>query len=354
MEERELSSRTLAGTTKLERWKNALAGRPVDRPPVWMMRQAGRYLPEYQAVRAKYDFLTLCRTPEAAAEVSLQPFRILDVDAVIVFNDIVTPMEAMGTRVIFTEKGPQLTDPITDHAALDRFRPARFDHDEPVFKTLSILRRELGPSAALLGFGGAPFTMACYAVEGGVSRNLETLKAMRWRRPDLLHEVLARLADTVADYLRIQIEAGVDMVQIFDTWAGSLSLPDYREFALAYQKRVVEQIRPLGTPIALYVSGSGPLLGEMTAAGADVLSVDWRLPLSHARRQVGEDVVLQGNLDPTTLFAEPEEVARQVEEMLADAGPNPRYVANLGHGILPQTPVESAQAFVRAVKGEGR
>ncbi|MBE7558264.1 uroporphyrinogen decarboxylase [bacterium] len=337
--------------SKMERWRNALAGRPVDRPPVWMMRQAGRYLPEYQAVRARYDFLTLCRTPEAAAEVSLQPLRILDVDAVIVFNDIVTPMEAMGTPVVFTDKGPKLTEAIHDRAALDRFRPASFDHDEPVFHTLALLRRELGPDVPLLGFAGAPFTLAAYAIEGALSRNLEVVKAMRWREPGLLHEILARLADTVADYLRIQIEAGADLVQLFDTWAGALSLPDYHEFALRYQKYVVQKIRPLGAPIALYVNGSAPLLREMVDAGVDVLSVDWRLPLPDVRRVVGDEVVLQGNLDPATLFAAPQMVREETRAMLAGAANNARYIANLGHGILPGTPVESVRAFVAAVRG---
>ncbi len=346
------NARAHAAMTKIERFRNALAGRPVDRPPVWMMRQAGRYLPEYQAVRAKYDFLTLCRTPEAAAEVSLQPLHILDVDAVIVFNDIVTPMQAMGTPVVFTEKGPQLTQPITSAAALDRFRAASFDRDEPVFHTLSLVRERIGPDVPLLGFAGAPFTLAAYAIEGALSRNLDVVKELRWREPALLHEILARLADTVADYLRLQIEAGVDMVQIFDTWAGALSLPDYRQFALEYQTRVMQKIRPLGVPIALYLNGSGPLLAEMAASGADVLSVDWRLPLSAVRRAVGEKMVLQGNLDPATLFAAPDVVRGETRAMLADAAGDPRYIANLGHGILPRTPVECARAFVSAVQGE--
>lgn len=314
------------------------------------MRQAGRYMPQYQAVRARYDFLTLCRTPEAAAEVSLQPLEILDVDAVIVFNDIVIPMEAMGIPVRVTNKGPALEQPVRDRAALDRFRAAEFDFSEPVYQTLRLLRRHLGPEVALLGFGGAPFTLACYAVEGELSRHLDVIKRMLYREPGLLHTILERLAETVANYLRLQIEAGVDMVQLFDTWAGQLSLADYQAFALPYQQAVIDRIQPLGVPIALYVNGSCPFLELMAATGADVLSVDWRLPLSRIRARVGVRPTLQGNLDPTALYDTPEGVIRAVRAMLADMKGDARYIANLGHGVLQHTSVDSVRAFVRAVQ----
>ena len=336
--------------TKAERFRRAIRGEPVDRPPVWLMRQAGRYLSQYRAVRERHDFLTLCRTPAAAAEVSLHPLEILDVDAVIVFNDILVPLEAMGAPVTFTDAGPELTAPLRDRQALAHFRRADFDHGEPVFQTLTRLRQTIGPDVALIGFAGAPFTLACYAVEGRISRNLEAIMRLRHREPALLHAVLERTAETVVNYLRLQIEAGVDMVQIFDTWAGVLSVADHREFALRYHRRIIEEIRPLGVPIALYVRGSSPVLEMMAESGADVLSVDWRLPLSEVRRRVGPDVALQGNLDPTALFRSPEGVAESVRAMLRDLGDDRRHIANLGHGVLPETPVESAQAFVRAVK----
>ena len=337
--------------TKLERFKNAIAGKPVDHPPVWMMRQAGRYLPQYQEVRGKYEFLELCRTPEAAAEVSLQPLDILDVDAIIVFNDIVTPMEAMGGQIVFTDRGPSLVQPIQSRERLDHFRAADFDATEPVCQTLSLIRQRAGADVPVFGFAGAPFTMACYAIEGAMTRNLDVIKSMRYNDPALLHDVLERFAETVANYLRIQVEAGANMVQLFDTWAGSLSLPDYREFALAYQKRVIEKTRSLGVPVALYLIGTAAVLPEMVESGADVLSVDWRLPLSEVRRRVGDSVVLQGNLDPLALYGPPEGVRHLVHAMLEDAAGDAKYIANLGHGILPRTSVAAARAFIETVKG---
>jgi uroporphyrinogen decarboxylase len=337
--------------SKIERFKRVIAGKPVDRPPVWMMRQAGRYLPEYHQVRDKYDFLTLCRTPEAAAEVSIQPLDILDVDAVIVFNDIVIPMENMGIPVQFDERGPSLVEPVRDREMLKRFNVASFDDDEPVFHTLSLIRERIGSEVPLFGFAGSPFTLACYAIEGNLTRNLDYLKAMRYRDPALLHEILDRLAETVADYLRLQIKAGVDMVQLFDSWGGFLSLADYREFSLPYIKKIFDAIRPLGVPMALYINGGSPMLDALAQSGADVLSVDWRLPLPEVRRRVGPGFVLQGNLDPTALYAQPEEVARLTREMLEGMSGDSRFIANLGHGILPKTKVESARAFILAVKG---
>jgi uroporphyrinogen decarboxylase len=336
--------------TKRERLCRAIRGQSVDRRPVWMMRQAGRYLPQYREVRKRFDFLTMCREPEAAAEVSLQPLEILDVDAVIVFNDILIPLEAMGAPVVFTEQGPELTAPLRDRQNLAHFKPADFDAHEPVSRTLRLLRERIGPDVALLGFAGAPLTMACYAVEGKLSRNLDVVKAMRYRDPALLHTVLGRIAETVVNYLRIQIEAGADMVQLFDTWAGMFSVADYREFAVPCQRRIIESLRPLGVPIALYVKGSAPMLEAMAESGADVLSVDWTLPLSEVRRRVGGGFALQGNLDSTALLATPECVRREVRAMLEDFAGDGRHIVNLGHGILPNTPVECAQAFVEAVR----
>ncbi|MBN1477812.1 uroporphyrinogen decarboxylase [Candidatus Sumerlaeota bacterium] len=341
---------TTTTLSRRERFLRAVRGKAVDRPPVWMMRQAGRYLPEYHTVRARHDFLTMCRTPEAAAEVSIQPLEILGVDAVIVFNDILIPLEAMGLPVTFTERGPELPQPISGATGLDRFHVAEFDSDEPVAQTLRLIRGRIGPEVALLGFAGAPLTMACYAVEGKMTRNLEVVKALRHREPRTLQAALERITETVIHYLRLQIEAGADLVQIFDTWAGSFSVADCREFALPYQRRVIEAIRPLGVPISLYVKGSAPMLELMAESGADVLSVDWTLPLGEVRRRVGSDLTLQGNLDSTTLLSTPEAVRRETRAMLEELG-GERHIANLGHGILPSTPVECAQAFVDTVKG---
>lgn len=336
--------------TKRARFLGAIAGEELDRPPVWMMRQAGRYLPEYHEVRAKCDLLTMCRTPEAAAEVSIQPLDILDVDAVIVFNDILIPLEAMGLPVEFTERGPIFPTALTDPQAAARFTPVDFQDDEPVAKTLRIIRDRIGPDVALLGFAGAPLTMACYAVEGKITRNLEVIKALRHTSPSALHGFLEKITETVINYLRLQIEAGVDLVQIFDTWGGQFSLADYREFALPYQQRVIESVRALGVPISLYVKSGAPMIDMMAESGATVLSVDWTLPLSEVRRRVGSDVALQGNLDSATLLSTPEAVRRETQSMLDELG-GKRHIANLGHGILPSTPVECAKAFVDTVKG---
>lgn len=346
------SSGPAAGSlTSTERFLRAVQGKPVDRPPVWMMRQAGRYLKEYQAVRANFDFLDLCHNPDAAAEVSLQPLDIFGVDAVIVFNDILVPVNAMGVPLKFTEKGPVLTEPIREKSDLDRFCVVDFDHDESVFKTLSLLRETIGPDIALLGFAGAPFTLASYAIEGKLTRNLDIIKSLMMREPDLLHQILERTAETAANYLRLQIEAGVNLVQLFDTWAGSLSLEDYETFAHPYQKAVFDRVRPLGAPMTIYVNGSTPYLERMAEVGADVVSVDWRLPLDCARQAVGDGVALQGNLDPLILYGTPESVVKRTNHMLSLTGDGSHYIANLGHGILPQTPVESVRAFVETVKG---
>lgn len=343
-----------APLTKTERFRRAISGRRGDRPPVWLMRQAGRYMPQYHTVRNRFDFMALCRTPEAAAEVSLQPLDEFDMDAVIVFNDIVTPMEAMGTPVIFGDAGPTLENPIRTEADLARFAAAEFDNNEPVAQTLRLLRDRIGPDTALLGFAGCPFTLACYAVEGKLTRHLTIIKEMKNRAPKLLHEILDRLTTTVIAYLKIQIAAGADLVQIFDTWAADLARADYEEFAHAYQARVIDGVRGLGVPVTLYLNNCAPVLDLMARSGADVLSVDWRLPLSEVRRRVGPHLTLQGNLDPLALYDSPEGVVRATRAMLDDLGDDPMFIANLGHGILPQTPMESVRAFVNTVKERGQ
>ena len=338
--------------TKVKRFSDAIRGMRQDRPPVWLMRQAGRYLPQYREVRKRYDFLTLCRTPEAAAEVSMQPLEVLDVDAVIVFNDILIPLESMGLPVEFSEKGPVIPRPLQSPQDLDSFQIADFEKKEPVHQTLKFIRDHLGPDVALIGFAGAPFTLACYAVEGKISKNFDRIKSLRYRNPSLLHQILERLTETLIHYLRIQAEAGVDLLQLFDTWASILSLPDYREFALPYQKEIFRQIKSLGIPVSLYVNGSSALLEAMKESGTDILSVDWRLPLNEVRRRVGPNITLQGNLDPLALLQSPEGVIRSTQAMLKELGQDPFYIANLGHGLLPQTPVESALAFVKTIRGE--
>jgi uroporphyrinogen decarboxylase len=330
---------------------DACFGRPVDRPPVWMMRQAGRYLPEYREVRARASFLELCRSAELATEVSLQPFRRFQPDGVIFFSDILVPVAAMGARVEFGEGGPELPEPIRDSAAVGRLR--RFDPAQAIAFTgqiLGRLSREVGDRAAVLGFCGAPWTLASYLVEGGGSRSFAVIKEMMGRDPGTLRRLLDLLADVVADVLSFQIASGARAVQIFDTWAGELAVPDYRAWALPAVARAVSGIRRAGAPVILYVNGCGHLLEAMAESGADVLSIDWRIPLSEARRRL-PGKPLQGNLDPGLLLGRPEEVDRRTRSLLEETG-GQGHIVNLGHGVLPGARIECVEAFFAAARRE--
>jgi uroporphyrinogen decarboxylase len=332
---------------------DACFGRPVDRPPVWMMRQAGRYLPEYRRVRESVSFLELCRDPDLAAEVSLQPFRRFAGDGVIFFSDILVPVEAMGVRVEFGDGGPDLPEPVRSGA--DVARLSRFDPSEKIGFTgriLSRLRREVDGRAAILGFTGAPWTLASYLVEGGGSRSFALIKTMMGRDPRTLRSLLDLLADVVADVLSYQIASGAQAVQIFDTWAGELTGEDYRTWALPATVRAISGIRRAGAPVILFINGCGHLLEDMAASGADALSVDWRVPLSEARRRVPA-MALQGNLDPGVLLGAPEEVSRRTRAMIQETGGR-AHVVNLGHGVLPPTPIECVEAFFEAARSAAR
>jgi uroporphyrinogen decarboxylase len=332
----------------------------VDRAPVWMMRQAGRYMPEYRALRAKYDFMTMCKTPELAAEVSMQPYEILGVDAVIMFSDILVPVEAMGMKLDIVEsKGPVLEDPIRAEAQVEKLIvPDPVETMPFVMETIRLLRKRLDAAAPLIGFAGAPFTLASYMVEGGGTRNYAEIKRMMYREPMTIHRLLDKLADTIILYINAQIEAGAQIVQLFDTWAGELSAADYEEFALPYERKVFERIHrdpsgrgpaASGVPAILYVNGCSHILEKMAESGADVLSIDWRIDLAEARRRVGDKVALQGNLDPCELLGTPETIAESVKEILKKGG-GLGHVMNLGHGILPMVPVENARAFIETAK----
>ena len=332
-----------------KRFLDACFGRPVDRPPAWMMRQAGRYLPEYREVRGRVSFVELCRDPDLAAEVSLQPFRRFGPDGVVFFSDILVPVQAMGARVEFEKDGPRLSHPVRtgdDVIRLRRFDPAgelRFTGD-----ILKRLRRELGESAAVIGFAGAPWTLACYLIEGGGSKSFAAIKEMMGWGQRTLEGLLNLLADVVADVLSYQIASGAHAVQLFDTWAGELSREDYRRWALPALTRAIAGIHRQGQPVLLYVNGSAHLLEAMNESGADVLSIDWRLPLSEARKRLPSRP-LQGNLDPGSLLAGTRDVRRRVKAMLAETG-GIAHVVNLGHGVLPQTPIESVEAFFGTVR----
>jgi uroporphyrinogen decarboxylase len=330
----------------------AARGEAVERTPVWMMRQAGRYLPEYRAVRGQTDFLTLCKTPELAVEVSLQPYRILGVDAVIMFSDILIPVEAMGQVVKLTEKkGPELPDPIRSRDQIDRLIVPDPTAKTPfVMEIIRTLRREVDGAVPVIGFAGAPWTLAAYMVEGGGSKNYAEIKRMMYAEPVTLHALLDKIADTVIPYLNAQIEAGAQVVQLFDSWAGELSPDDYEQFALPYEQKVLSSIDRRAAPAILFINGCGTFIEKMAESGADVLSVDWRISLSEARARTKGRVALQGNLDPCALLSTADVITAKVKRLVREGGGR-GHILNLGHGILPMTPVENARAFIAAGKG---
>jgi len=322
---------------------------PVDRTPVWMMRQAGRYLKDYRDIRQKVSFLELCKNVDLAAEVSLQPLRIVGVDAVIFFSDILIPVEAMGVTVELTDKGPEIAQPVRTVSDIEKLRIPDPAIEMPfVAAILRRLRSELNGEVPLVGFSGAPWTLASYMIEGGGSKSFAAIKKMAFSEPSMLHTLLDKLASTIISYLRFQIEAGAQVVQVFDTWAGELTRRDYETFALPVTRRIFSEIGNK-VPRILYINGCSAILESMASSGADVLSVDWRIPIAEARARVGQRVALQGNLDPCALLGSPSNLTATAERILKDAGSS-GHIFNLGHGILPMTPVENARALVDFVK----
>lgn len=325
----------------------ACRSEPVERVPVWMMRQAGRYLPEYRAIRAKHSFLEVAKTPDLAAEVSLQPYRRLGMDAVIVFSDILIPAEAMGAPIQLGDAGPVIDSPVRTAAqveALREFDPAqetRFLND-----AISQLCRTLGPKVPVLGFAAAPWTLACYLVQGASRDGFPAAKTMMLSEPRLFRRLLEKIARATAIYLRAQIAAGAAAVQIFDTWVGELDLASYREFEWPATQLLISELAT-DVPVILYSKNSGHLLDLLAATGADVLSVDWRQDLAALRERFGRRVALQGNVDPCVLFAPPDVIAQAARHAVAQTQ-GLGHILNLGHGILPETPVEHAQAFIAA------
>jgi uroporphyrinogen decarboxylase len=333
-----------------QRFLDAAFGRPTDVPPVWLMRQAGRYLPEYREIRKKLKFLELCADVPGAVEVSMQPFRRFGMDGVILFSDILIPLPPMGVEVQLDEAGPKLPDPVRtadDVKRLKSFDPnvaTRFVPD-----ILRALKREVDGRAAVLGFCGAPWTLATYAVEGGGTKSFAAIKTLMYREPKVLEELLSKLADACGDYLAAQIEAGADAVQVFDTWAGELSRADYDRFARPATERLLAKLPRRGAiPVILFASGSAHLVDSLAQTSADVLSIDWKLPLDEARKRA-KGRALQGNVDPGVLLGTPEGVRDAVLRARREAGPG-GHIVNLGHGILPSTPLESVAAFVAAAR----
>ncbi|HVS00770.1 MAG TPA: uroporphyrinogen decarboxylase [Thermoanaerobaculia bacterium] len=330
----------------------ACRGEPTERRPVWLMRQAGRYLPEYREIRQKVDFLTLCKTPELATEVTLQPVRILGVDAAILFADILLPLEAMGAELVFAKgDGPVFPNPVRRREDVLELRQPDVEKTLGyVFEAMRRVRRELAGKVPVIGFGGTPWTLASYLVEGGTSKQFAHLLAWSYGDPEGLALLLDRLADTSVAYLEGQIEAGAQALQLVDTWGGLLDLERWRSLALPPLLKIVEAVRGR-VPLIYYANGGGHLLPGMSALPVDVLSVDWRQPLSQVRQTAGART-LQGNLDPAALLGPIPEIERRVAKLLEE-GRGGGHIVNLGHGILPMTPVENAQAFVAAVQRVG-
>ena len=347
-----------AQSTKDHLFLRACRRQPVERTPVWMMRQAGRYLPQYRAVRSKVTFLELCKTPELACEVTLQPIDEFGFDAAILFSDILIPLEAMRLELVFEEDGgPKLPHPVRDRAGVDALIvPDPADTMPFVLDAVRLIRKRLADRVPLIGFAGAPFTLATYAVEGGGSKSYQHTKSMMFADPDAAHALLGKLAASCATYLEAQVAAGAQAVQLFDSWAGILAPRDFREFALRYAKQVFDLLRASptwrngGVPIIYFVNGCAPYLDDYAQSGADVLGVDWRVDIGEVRRRIGTKVALQGNLDPTCLFLPPEALRERVREVLESHGPGPGHIFNLGHGVLPPTNPEHVRAMVEAVR----
>jgi len=315
------------------------------------MRQAGRYLPEYRAIRQKHNFLEVCKTPDLTVEVSLQPYRILGVDAVIVFSDILIPAGAMGLPFELTDKGPVIESPLRTAAQIHEL--ASFDPEVETGFLMEAIRRltkELGPDVPVLGFAAAPWTLACYMIEGHGKDGFPSAKTLLYTDPQLFRNLLGRIARATAIYLRAQIAAGAAAVQLFDTWVGELTLEQYRDFALPATQLLIEEIQAGATPVILYTKASGHLLSAAATSGASVLSVDWRLDLATVRKLVGPRIALQGNADPCVLLGPETEVRRAARDAVEKTG-GLGHILNLGHGILQQTPVENARAFVEAGQG---
>jgi uroporphyrinogen decarboxylase len=342
------AQRSSATPNRKDLFLRACRGEAVERVPVWIMRQAGRYLPEYQEVRKTHTFLQICKTPDVAAEVSLQPFRIVGVDAIIVFSDILIVAEAMGLPLDVPDSGPVLSNPVRDLAAVRRLRDFDPERDTRfVGDAIRAICKEAGPTVPVIGFAAAPWTLACYMIEGRTRGDISHAKQMLHDEPEMVRELLERIARATADYLKSQIAAGASVIQLFDTWAGELSETDYAAFELPATQLVYELLASENIPKILYAKGSQHLLKHLGQSGASVISVDWRTDLAEARKILGPHLALQGNVDPTILLGAEEGVRAAAAAAVAKTF-GIGHILNLGHGILPNTPVGNAKAFVEA------
>ena len=328
-----------------DRFLRACRREPTDCVPVWFMRQAGRYLAEYRKIRASHSILEVCKTPELAAQVTLQPIERFPLDAAIIFADILLPLEAMGLKLTFDEgEGPVIHNPVRSRADVDALCGIQGGELHYVAEAIGLARRLLEGRVPLIGFAGAPFTLASYAVEGGSSRSFIETKSFMYREPAAWHRLMDKLARAVTGYLRMQIKAGAQAVQLFDSWVGCLSPDDYREYVQPHASLIFEGLKSEDVPTIHFGTGTSTLLELMKQAGGSVIGVDWRVRLDDARRRLGADVAIQGNLDPVALFGPRHEIERRIDGILREAGSDPGFIFNLGHGILPGTPVENVGA----------
>ncbi len=331
------------------RFLKACWRQPVDYVPIWLMRQAGRYLPQYMQVRSKCTFLELCKTPELAAEVTIQPIDILGADAAILFSDILTPVEPMGMKLDFVP-GPVFENPVRTMADVEALRLPDMEADVPyVLETLKLLRKAFTGRVPLIGFGGAPFTLACYMVEGKGSKDFAQIKRMMYGSPETFHALMEKITEMDRLYLNAQIAAGAQAIQIFDTWGGIVSPVDYERYILPYTTKLINGLNRDGIPIIHFVKGAGTMLELVKQAGSDVIGLDWHVNLGKARDILGDDVAVQGNLDPTVLYAPKAHIEKEVQRILDENAGRPGFIFNLGHGILPTVPPENAIFLVECV-----
>ncbi|MBZ9787152.1 uroporphyrinogen decarboxylase [Psychroflexus sp. CAK57W] len=328
----------------------ALKGESVERPPVWMMRQAGRYLPDFMKLKAKYDFFTRCRTPELATEITVMPIHQVGTDAAILFSDILVVPQAMNIEVEMRPGvGPWLPNPIRDRKTLDQvIVPDVYEELGYVYEAIKMTKKELNDEVPLIGFAGSPWTIFCYCVQGQGSKNFDKAKEFCFTEPQMAHELLQKITDTTIAYLKGKVEAGVDAVQVFDSWGGMLSPVDYQEFSWPYIQQIIDALKD-EIPVIAFGKGCWFALDTMAKSGASALGVDWTCSAKNARYLSGGKITLQGNFDPSRLFSPPKDIKKMVHQMIDEFGKD-RYIVNLGHGILPNIPVENAKAFVDAVK----
>lgn len=330
--------------------------KPVEYTPVWLMRQAGRYLKEYMEIRKRYSFVEMCKTPELATEITLQPVNRLGVDAAILFADILLPLEGMGVSFEFAKgEGPVIHHPIRTKRDVEAIRVLDAEEATPyVMESVRMVKKELSGRVPLIGFSGAPFTLASYLIEGGSSKDYVNCKKMMWSAPELWQALMEKTTEILTRYLKAQIKAGAQVVQLFDSWVGTLNKEDYRQYVMPYSQKVINGIRDTGVPIIHFANNGSTLLDLVKEAGGDVIGIDWRINLDEAWEKIGPDVGIQGNLDPAVLFSPPKLIEEKVRDILARANNRPGHIFNLGHGIHQHTPVENVIAFVEAVHNYSR